>query len=171
MKPLLVKSKQEPVNCALALTADKEGVLLLHKKSKPRMLMGTLKAEASKIKLNVESSSLRFGIVEVDPDIDPTLVTFRVNKDVPGTFEMRFRERTKQAGFPKVQFVVDETLNEESEESTEGAAQATGAPETPARQDWGGLVSTLAKLIGGIKAAAGGDAGLLAALSQLATEA
>lgn len=171
MKPILVKSKQEPASCALALTADKQGVLLLHKKSKPRKLMGTLKAEASKIKLNVESATFRFGTVEVDPDVDPTLVTFRVNKDVPGTFGPRFRERTKQAGFPKVQFVVDEALNEEPEEETEGAAQTTEAPETPAQQDWGGLMSTLIGLIGGIKAAAGGDAGVLGTLSKLATEA
>lgn len=170
IKPMLLKSKQEPVSCALALTSDKEGVLLLHKKTKPRALLGALKSEAGKIKLGIENSTLRFGTAEVDTEVDATLVMFRVNKEVPGSFEPRFRERTKKAGFSKVQFVVDELLNAEPETEGQGA-DAPAGDAASAEADWPALTTTLASLIGGIKAAAGTDAARLGTLSKLAAQA
>ncbi len=170
-KPILMKSKQEPVSCALALTAEKEGVLLLHKKTKPRKLMGSLKAEATKIKLNLETASFRFGTVEVDPEVDAALVIFRVNKGVPGTFDAKFRERTKKAGFAKVQFIVDELLNEEEEEGDAAETAQPGDGATTAEPDWGGLNKALGGLIGGIKGAAGSNADMLKSLSKLANDA
>ena len=131
--------------------------------------MGSLKAEAAKIKLNLETALFRFGTVEVDPETDAALVTFRVNKGVPGTFDAKFRERTKKAGFAKVQFIVDKSLNEEEEDAAETAAPGTGA--TAAEPDWGGLNKTLGGLIGGIKSAAGSNADMLKTLSKLASDA
>jgi hypothetical protein len=36
MKPLLALSKREPVSAAIGLTTDGEGLILLHKKAKPK---------------------------------------------------------------------------------------------------------------------------------------
>src|SRR3954451_13926659 len=53
MMPLLMLSKREPVNAALGLTTDKLGVVLLHKKMKPKKVLADLKAEAKKVQLNM----------------------------------------------------------------------------------------------------------------------
>jgi hypothetical protein len=126
MKPLLVKSKQEPINCAIGMTEDKLGVILLHRKTKPKKLLAELKKKAKEIKLTLDAGSLRFGTAEVDPDIDSALVRFTVNKAAPGMMEPKLREHVKKAGFPKVEIIIDEGLENETEEETE-EQEATAA--------------------------------------------
>lgn len=167
MKPILMKSKQEPVSCVIGTTEDKEGVVLLHKKSKPKKLMTTLKAQAAKIKLRLDNGSLRFGMAEVDTEIDAALVRFRINKTPPGGIEMRIRNHIKRSGFTKVEIVVDESLNEEPEDE----ADADGAASADATPDWQHLTTALAEHIGKIQATAGGDPMLIRPLAKLAGQA
>ena len=68
MKALLVLSKREPVQAAIGLTGDGEGIILLDKKAKPRKVFAMLKADAAKAKLALNTASLRFGRAEVDPE-------------------------------------------------------------------------------------------------------
>lgn len=180
MKPLLIKSKQEPVNCAIGLTEDKLGVILLHRKMKPKKLLAEMKTQAKKVKLALDTGSLRFGTAEVDPEIDAALVRFTINKAAPGTMEPKLREHIKKAGFPKVEIVVDEGLEEEEEEqeAQEQPATAQAAPPPPPPSpppvppqpelDAAALTRTLAQLIQQIPTVSGGNPALQQPLVKLA---
>jgi hypothetical protein len=179
MKPLLIKSKQEPVNCAIGLTEDKLGVVLLHRRMKPKKLLAELKKKAKDVKLNLDAGSLRFGTAEVDPDIDSALVRFKINKNAPGTMEPKLREHIKKSGFTKVEIVIDESLEEESEDETEAedgsaAAQAAPPPPPPPQQpqqqqpDAAALARTLTQLVQQIPTVAGGNAAVQQPLVKLA---
>ena len=65
---MLALSKQEPVQAAIGLSADGEGIILLDKKAKPRKVAAMLKASAAKAKIQLNGSSIRFGRAEVDTD-------------------------------------------------------------------------------------------------------
>ena len=58
MKPLLALSKKEPVQAAIGLTADGDGIILLDKKAKPKKVASLLKSAAGKAKLQLNSASL-----------------------------------------------------------------------------------------------------------------
>lgn len=166
IKALLLISKREPISAAIGMTADKAGVILLHKKTRPKQLAAVLKAQAKKVLLPLDAPTLRFGTAEVDTDIDPTLVRFRVNKDVPGMFSPKLRDTLKPAGFHKVEFIVDPELDAEPEaDGTEAGGEAgTDDP-------WGPLGPDLAALIQRISTAAAGNAGRRRILVDLATAA
>ena len=58
MKPILALSKRgTPISCAIALTKEKEGVILLHKKLKPKKLLAELKKEAADAGLVLETTT------------------------------------------------------------------------------------------------------------------
>lgn len=158
MKPLLTKSKQEPVTCAVGLTEDKLGVVLLHRRLKPKQVLAELRKQAKAVKLNLDDASLRCGTAEVDPDIDSTLVRFRLNKAAPGALEPRLREHIKKSGFTKVEIVVDEALDRDEEGAP--AAPPPPAAAAAAPPDAAALTRTLAQLIQQIPAIAGGDAAI-----------
>src|SRR4051795_903202 len=125
MKSLLALSKREPVQAAIGLSADGEGIILLDKKAKPRKVAAMLRASAVKAKIQLNTGSVRFGRAEVDTDYDPGTVRFFVNKDAPGAMRMKLVEVVKRIPFQKVEINVDPSLNEEPEEETEGGEQAT----------------------------------------------
>lgn len=154
MKPLLMLSKREPVSAAVGMTADKLGVVLLDKKMKPKKALAQLRTEAKKIQLGLDNASLRFGTAAVDPEVDSSLVRFRINKEALGPLGPKLREHLKKAGFAKVEFIVDPSLDEEEEEA--------GEP------DWTGLTAELMGLAKQIAGAAAGDAGRQKALVELA---
>ena len=164
IKPLLMLSKREPVSAAVGMTADKLGVVLLDKKAKPKKALAQLRGAAKKIQLGLDNASLRFGTAEVDPEINSSLVRFRINKEAPGPLGPKLREHLKKAGFTKVEFVVDPTLEEEKEEADERAAE----PEAAAEADWAGLSAELMTLAKQIAGSAAGDAGRQATLVGLA---
>ena len=164
MRPLLALSKREPVSAAVGMTADKLGVVLLHKTMKPKKVLAQLKAEAKKVQLNIDSPSLRFGTAEVDPEIDSALVRFRINKEAPGMLAPKLRDHLKKAGFSKVEFIVDPSLEAEGE--AEGSSDAQ--PPAQALPDWQGLTAELTGLAKQIAAATAGDAGRQASLVQFA---
>ena len=134
MKALLALSKLEPVNAAIGLTSDGEGLILLDKKAKPKKVAAMLKAEASKSKLQLNMSSLRFGRAEVDADYDSGMVRFFVNKDAPGNLRMKLLEVVKRIPYQKVEINVDPSLEEESEDETgpqEASAPASAVSAPP----------------------------------------
>src|SRR4051794_5687988 len=107
MKPLLTKSKQEPVQAAIGLTADGDGLILLSNKMKPKKVLSMLRGEASKAKLQLNTASLRFGRAEIDTDYDAGTVRFFINKEAPGSMRPRLIEVVKRAAYQKVEFVID----------------------------------------------------------------
>ena len=124
MKPLLLLAKRLPVGCALALTKDKEGILLLDKKVSGRKLGMLLKAAAAEAKLDLDMGSLRFGQATVGED-DGT-VHFAVNKEAPSALRPKLVLHLKKAGFSKCEITVDGGLD------THGEATGTPLPEASA---------------------------------------
>ena len=134
MKPILALSKRgTPISCAIALTKEKEGVILLHKKLKPKKLLAQLKKQAADAGLVLETTTLRFGRAEVDVDVDPGLLTLIVNKDAPGTMRPKLLEHVRKAGYKAVEITIDSGLEDEPEEDQSAAGQdvAAAAPGTP----------------------------------------
>lgn len=121
MKPLLLLSKRQAVGCALALTKDKQGVILLDKRVRGRKLGAMLKAAAAGAKLDLDMGSMRFGHANVGED-DGT-VHFAVNKEAPSALRPKLLEQLKKAGFGKCEITVDASLDAE-----DGAAPQAGAP-------------------------------------------
>ena len=164
LKPLLNHSKSEPVQVAIGVTSDGEGVILLHKTAKPKAVLSMLKQSADKAKVNLANNMLRFGRAEVDPDYDPETIRFHVNKEAPGSMRKPILELAKRIPFHKIEFLVDPSLDEEDGESVtaEAAPAATGA------SDIAQLHATLAALTAQIPTAAAGDAARLATLQRVA---
>jgi len=131
MKPMLAMSKRgDPASCAIALTKDKDGVILLDKRKKPKKLLAELKKTAAGIGLELETTTLRFGRAVVDPDTDAKLLSLTVNKEAPGAMRPRLLEQIKKAGFSKLEIVVDTNLEAEPEEE-QPAAPPPGAVAPP----------------------------------------
>ena len=126
MKPLLMLSKREPVSCAIGMTKDKTGIILLDKKAKPRKMLSLIKKKAAAASINIDIATCRFGHAMVDTAVDSALVQFVVNKDVPGTLRPKLIEQLKKAGFGKCEIRVDEGLEAEPED-TEDTGAADGA--------------------------------------------
>jgi hypothetical protein len=135
MKPILALSKRgTPISCAIALTKEKEGVILLHKKLKPKKLLAELKKEAADAGLALDATTLRFGRAEVDVDVDPGLLTLIVNKDAPGAMRLKMLEQVRKAGYKAVEITIDTCLESESEDEDLSVAgqDAAGAADTAA---------------------------------------
>ena len=170
MKPLLALSKREPVQAAIGLTSDGEGVVLLDKRLKPKKVLAQLKAMANKEKVKLDAASLRFGKAEVDTEYDPGMVRFFVNKEAPGKMRVGLIPVFKQISFSKVEFNVDPSFEDEPDEEEEGqettqasapspTTTAPPPPPPPPQLDPKALTAALAQLVPAIpKVAAGNDA-------------
>jgi hypothetical protein len=144
MKPLLTLSKREPVQAAVGLTADGEGICLLDKKLKPKKVLAMLKASAAKQKIQLQPSTLRFGKAEVDTDYDPGMVRFFVNKEAPGNMRAKLVLVFKQIAYSKVEFNVDASFEEEPEDEQEGQETgAKGPPVDPLKQAYDAKIADM----------------------------
>ncbi len=182
LKPLLALSKKEPVQAAIGLTSDGEGLILLDKRAKPRKMLLLLKASAAKAKVQLNMATLRFGRAEVDPDYDPTMVRLFVNKDAPGTMRPKLVEVVKRSAFQKVEINVDPSLEDEPDDDASTAAEGAAAgpaagtaaapapPVSPQLND-ATIKRILASLAGRIPQAANGDMARHGMLLHLATDA
>lgn len=130
MKPLLALSKREPVQAAIGITADGDGVILLDKKMKPKKCLAKLKAEAGKAKIQLQPSTLRFGKAEVDTEYDPGMVRFFINKEAPGNMRIKLVEVVKRIPYQKVELNVQPSLEDEPEED-EAEGQEAPPQATP----------------------------------------
>jgi hypothetical protein len=189
MKPLLALSKREPIHAAIGLTADGEGVILLNKKMKSKKVLAMLKASASKAKIQLQPSTLRFGKAEVDTEYDPGMVRFFLNKEAPGNMRVKLLEVVKRVPYQKVELNIDPSFENESEDDEQeqqesSSQQATGTPPAPppnaptppnapsqAALDANALRAALTQLTAAIQKVANGEATLQASLVQLATAA
>lgn len=145
LKPLLMQSKRKPVSCVIGMTKDKQGVLLLDKKVKPRKLLAEAKTRARSAGLELDLVSLRFGRASVDA-ADSGTVQFVVNKDAPGALRPKLVEKLRPAGIRKCEIGVDAALENESEDDEPGAApdsgDGTGRPGAGAEPGAGAAAST-----------------------------
>ena len=151
MKPLLARHK--PVGAAIGLTAEGEGVILLHKKAKPKKVMAMLKAAAGKEKLKLDNASLRFGRAVVDPTYDAGMVRFFINKAAAGSMRMKLLPVVKEVPYQKVELNIDEGLELEPDDTAESLSQQ------------------LAELVKRMEQVPDTDADLKARLAKLATDA
>ena len=183
LKPLLALSKREPVNAAICLTADGEGIILLDKKAKPKSVAAMMRASAAKAKLQLNPASVRWGRAEVDTDYDPGMVRFFINKDAPSVLRVKLIDIVKKISYQKVELNVDTSIDAEAEEAqetqgeettasapdAEASAQAIpAAPPPPPGLDAATLRRTLVGLVGRINQVAGDDTARKAALAHLA---
>jgi len=127
MKPLLALSKREPVHAAIGITADGDGVILLNRRVRPKKLLAMLKSDASKAKIQLQPSSLRFGKAEVDTDYDPGMVRFFLNKAAPGNMRVKLLEVVKRIPYQKVELNIEPSFEDEPDEDAADAPPATAA--------------------------------------------
>ena len=130
MKPILAVAKREPVSVSLGLTGDKSAAIMVSKRAGPKKVRSQMRAEAKKLKIEIESGTIRFGMAMVDEE-DGGLLLFRVNKAPSGALVTKVRERMRKAAWSKIEFVVDETLEEAPEEEGEGEQAGDSAPAAP----------------------------------------
>jgi len=130
MKPILAIAKRgDPVSAVIGLTKDKDGVILLDKKVKPKALLAMLRKQAEQAGLEVDRTSLRFGTAAIDDD--GKLVTFTLNKEAPGAYEMKMVVPLRKAGYSKVAFTVDGNLENEGEPAPSQSDDTPSAPQPP----------------------------------------
>ena len=165
MKRLLLKSKQEPVNCAIGIGNDKSvALLMLARNRSSKSLQGDLQKDFP------TAFNTRFGTVMVDTDDDPTLVKFMLNKAVT-SMARRLVKTLKGTGFRKVQILLEDgspvetAAEEEGPEETTADGATTGAP----KPDAAALVAALTALVPRIADVA--DPARKEALSKQAREA
>ena len=175
LKRLLLKSKQEPVNCAIAQPKEPgPGLLLLHRTKQPRALCQDLEKQFP------DAKNPRWGTAHVDLDDDPKLVKFIINKPVSG-MAWRLVKTLKGIGFTKVVILLEDSTPVEADAEDDdapadsspadpglansGLAAAAAPPPPP---DATGLAAALRALAQRIGAAAGEDAARRADLLRLA---
>jgi hypothetical protein len=181
MKKLLVKSKQEPVNCAMAQGSDANlGLLVLDKVKSPTGLEKELKGKFA------DSKNVRFGTAFVDIEDNPKLVNFRINKAASGMAK-RLLKTLKGTGFTKVIILLDSDGSvleeaaggEDAEEAMDAAAAEAPVPPAPPEppsappppvHSAADLLKALTALAGRIPQAAGADAARKAELLKLAAQ-
>jgi hypothetical protein len=151
MKRFLIKSKQEPVHCALGVGQDKSlALLLLSPHRSAKSLAGDLQKQFPSV------FNARFGTAEVDPDDDPTLVKFRLNKPVT-SMARRLVKTLKGSGFRKVQILLEDGSPVESADDEETASRpgdeetaprpGDGSPQDAPQPDAKALAQALAELV------------------------
>ena len=174
LKKLLVKSKEEPVNCAVGLGKDQQAMILLHRTKSPPTLLKELEKQAGgPLKAPCHGTAL------VDFDGDPTLVILTVNKAASG-IAAKLKKTLRGTGFTKAMIrledgtVVDRADEEEGDADTPAgppaqpeqlAAAAAAGPSVEA------LSKELAALVRRIPDAIAADPTSKAALTKLATDA
>ena len=131
MKKLLMRSKSEPVNCAIGVGENAAlGLLKLHRTKTGKACESALKAEFP------DAKNLRWGTAFVDADEDAKLVKITLNRPVAGMAK-RLIKTLKGTGFNKVVIVLEDGSSVEAhEEADESAAAevaaAAAAPLAPA---------------------------------------
>ena len=126
LKKLLVRSKKEPVNCAVGLAADGSAVIMLDKIKQPRAVLRKMEEEYGDIKNG------RWGTAEVDTDVDPKLVVLTINKTASG-IARKLKKTLKGTTFTKVRVMLEGGgVDEEDMEDEEQEADSAPVPR-PAR--------------------------------------
>jgi hypothetical protein len=126
LKKLLIRSKREPVHCAVAMGKDQQALIMLDKIKPPRTISKEIEKKFGEVK------TPRWGSAFVDVDEDPKLVILTLNKPISG-FARKLKKTLRGTGFSKVEVrledgTVDEAVgDEEEEEDAEGKTSGVGA--------------------------------------------
>ncbi|HLY57109.1 MAG TPA: hypothetical protein VKS60_16215 [Stellaceae bacterium] len=145
LKRLLLKSKKEPVNCAVGMGDGRKvqaGLILLDRIKAPKMVLRDLEKQFP------DATSTRFGTAMVDVELDATLVLLRINRAAPGIAKKLARS-LRGTGFKKVKILLEDGSVAE-QEADEEAAAAAPAPVA----DIEALTATLYELVKRLAAAA-----------------
>ena len=180
MRKLLMRSKEEPVACAVGIGDNSNiGLMVLHRTKRGKMMESVLKEAVPQVK------AARFGTATVDMDDDPKLVLLSLNRGLAG-IGRKLVKTLKGTGFTKVRIVTEdgetEAYEEPDEETPEANATATAIPDAPPPPPAGpspeqraaqvaALSKMLASLAASIPKAAGNDDARKAMLLKLATDA
>jgi hypothetical protein len=126
LKKLLIRSKKEPVNCAVAMGSD-QALIMLDKIKQPRAVLKELEKQFE------DAKSPRWGSAFVDVDQDPKLVILTLNKAAPG-FARKLKKTLRGTGFSKVEVRLEdgsvaEAVSEEDEDEDAGGAPVAHAAE------------------------------------------
>jgi hypothetical protein len=129
MKRLLMKSKKEPVNCAIGQGSDPSiGLLMLDRIKGPKAVEKELTKEIP------DARNTRFGRAEVDVDDDPKLVKIFINKPI-ASMARKLVKTLKGTGFTKVQILLEDgspvEAFEEAEEQGQVETQGEEQPTAP----------------------------------------
>ena len=119
MKPLLRIARRRPVACAVVLTRDRQPVLLLDRKLKPRKLAAMIRQQARNEGIDLDAATIRFGRARVDGASDAGKVTFTVHKAAPSSMRQAILPALRGAGLQRCEFVVDQALEQEGEDGQE----------------------------------------------------
>ena len=126
LKRLLVRSKKEPVNCAIGLSKDGVPKIHVDKLKQPRACL----AELTKAHGSLKTPG--FGSVHVDVDEDPKMVILTLNKPSPG-FGRKFKKGLRGTGFTKITIIhEDGSPAENIGEDDEGDEQTADPNQTVA---------------------------------------
>ena len=117
LKKLLIRSKKEPVNCAVAMSKGQQALIVLDKIKQPRAILKELEKKFGDVAMP------RWGTAFVDVDTDPKLMILTLNKPTPG-FARKMKKTLKGTGFAKVEVrledgTVDEAVGDDEEEGEE----------------------------------------------------
>jgi hypothetical protein len=118
LRPILKIAKGGgSVSCAVGLSEDGEGVILLHKQMSPKKLRTELLDQADKVGLVINKQTLRCGRASV-AEGDETVLHMTVNKDVSGSaMTAALKRRLKSAGFSEIVFETSPSV--ESDDAAE----------------------------------------------------
>ena len=132
MKKMLMRAKDEPVNCAVGMGENPAfGLLMMHRIRSGKAMEKLLKDEFPDVK------NPRFGVAFVDTDDNPKLVKIKLNRAVSG-MARRLIKTLKGTGYNKVIIMtedgalVEAHFEEEDEEA--GSRRRRARPRLPARQ-------------------------------------
>jgi len=123
LKQLLVRSKKEPVSCAVAQAKEPAfALILLHKIKQPKALSKQLEGDFK------DAKNFRWGTAFVDVDDNPKLVVFKLNKPAPG-IARKLVKSLKGTGFTKARLQFDDgsAPEEHDDEASEEAPAQPGA--------------------------------------------
>lgn len=131
LKPLLRLSRRRPVSCAICMTKSNEGIVLMDRRMKPRRVLSQFRREAKENDLALNLPTLRFGRATVDGGSDSMRVTFTVNKLAPGAMARALLKQLRQAGYQRCEIVVDERLEEETDEDENAPDEEEAGSDEP----------------------------------------
>lgn len=123
MKKLLIRSKAEPVNCAVGVGSEAGyGLLMMHRSKDARACQRLLKTAFP------EARSLRWGTAFVDVDDNPKLVKLTLNAAISGMAK-RITRTLQGTGFSKVIIMLEDGSTVEThDEGDAEMAPADGSP-------------------------------------------
>lgn len=135
LKPLLKLSRRRPVSCAICFSKDRDGIIFLHKRMKPRRALAELRRKAKALGLDLNLATLRFGHAQVDGASDSQKVRLTVNKMSPGAMRLAILAHLRPAGFQRCEILVDEELDNAPDDDEEDDEEESDDDENDEEDD------------------------------------